>query len=130
MHIWASKDRVTLWNKSYQRTEPDGTIINAMIDKVRVRYPQRQQVYARNLHGITSMAVRTIDPYNPIKYRDGADAPKSIYYTVSMSQFGGAGAKDDGAMGGFSSGEMVECYETEYKKIAAKLRKDGFKVKS
>ena len=119
MRLWASKDRYTVWEKSYATTLADGTTHYVSVEKVRVRFPSRQQLQK------TEFAMRVIPSNIRLVDRTGF-VHNTVYYIFSESFWGGSGSKGD-VLGGFNTGRMIEVYETGYRNQMLQLRKAGFK---
>ena len=125
--IWASGDRVNLWSKRYEKKYPDGTVHVVTVDKVRVRYPSRQQLTKVGRHGIVTIGV--VPATRKIVDATGRPVFRTTYYLLMESFHGGPGSKGD-PLGGFASGGAVDLFEESYKKQMAKLHRAGFRLKS
>jgi hypothetical protein len=123
MYLWKSGDRYTMWTKRYEKTLEDGTVETYMVDKIRVRYPDRQQCRIMELDTrIISLSTvlysrKTMKPI----------VPNKVYYCFAQSFHGGPDAKHD-PLGGFCTGQFMNCYGETYKRNVKKLKKDGFSL--
>jgi hypothetical protein len=101
---------------------PDGTVETYTVTKVAVLHPATQQVR------LTPMVAQVI-PSNVtlINRKTGKVVKHTHYYTFSQSFHSGPGARGD-ALGGFCTGQMVECYEETARRNMRKLLRDGFQL--
>ena len=116
--LWASKDRRTLWTKTYTLTGPSVRHTVITIEKVQVADPSTQQLCKG------SYTMRVVPLTRAITH-GGKVYPLSVYYTLAVNYMGG---DDKDALGGFASGAQIECYEPEYRRQVARLHRDGFVV--
>ena len=122
--LWASKDRCTVWSKTYEKILEDGTVHSMKVEKIKVANPCTQQLRLDRI-GIMMVIDASIPLFNkttmqPVKYTE--------YYNFSDSYHGGPNAESDWAHG-FSSGRYcIDCFKETHTKNLAKLRKDGFKL--
>lgn len=117
--LWKSGDRVTLWSKKFTRREENGRVHVILVDKIRVRFPSRQQLCKTEF-------TMTVVPSGRVIRHEGIVKRYTTYYIFSESFHGGPGSKQD-ALGGFTTGGMVQCYYPTYLSNLAQLHKDGFK---
>lgn len=121
--VWASKDRRTVWQRSYEFRHTDGTVEVYTVDRVAVLHPTSQQIHIKPASGAEVIPASRI----LVNRKTGKHERHAHYYTFGQSFHGGPGAKGD-MLGGFCTGQFVSCYEATAQKNMRKLCLDGFRL--
>ena len=108
---WHSRDRVTVWEKEYRKTTPEGRVCLWTVKKVKLLQPKTHKVIK------SEFGMRVV----PGQWGE------TQYYTFQETYYGGSEARGD-ALNGFCSGRFRSTFESGFRKMIIFLADNGFKL--